>query len=44
LVAAWVALADVRLNFDYWYKDPDDIPERHYGRYAAVKRGHSAPS
>jgi len=21
----------------YWYKDPDDIPERHYSRYGAVK-------
>ena len=26
----------------YWYKDPDDIPERHYARYGAVKPGRGA--
>ena len=26
----------------YWYKDPDDIPERHWSRYGAVKRSAGA--
>jgi hypothetical protein len=26
----------------YWYKDPQDIPERHWRRYGAVKPGASA--
>src|SRR6185437_3337891 len=26
----------------YWYKDPDDIPERHWQRYGATKPGRQA--
>jgi hypothetical protein len=28
----------------YWYKDPDEIPERHWQRYGAKKPGGRAPA
>ena len=28
----------------HWYKDPDDIPERHWRRYGAVKPERSSPA